>query len=245
MTSGGSPRFSLRRALPMLLIAACAAAGFWLFGDVLSFDTLRDNREALIAWRDSNLVLAAVAYCAIYVVAVALSLPGAAVMTMAGGFLFGVVWGTGLTVGGATLGALLVFLAARHGFGDALHARLRARGGSGALARIERGLSENQMSFLFLIRLVPVVPFFVANLAPALFGVSARLFVLTTFLGIIPGSAVYSWIGSGLGAVFARGESPDLSLLTDPVVWGPLLGLAALAALPIVLRPLLARVRAR
>jgi uncharacterized membrane protein YdjX (TVP38/TMEM64 family) len=80
------------------------------------------------------------------------------------------------------------------------------------------------------------VPFFVAHLAPACLGVGLRTYVLTTFFGIIPGTLVYAWIGAGLSEVFARGERPDLGLIFDPVVLGPLLALAALAALPIVVR---------
>jgi uncharacterized membrane protein YdjX (TVP38/TMEM64 family) len=104
--------------------------------------------------------------------------------------------------------------------------------------QLKRRLHENELSVLFLIRLVPAVPFFVANLLPALVGVSFRNFVLSTALGIIPGAVVYTSIGMGLGEVFDRGGTPDLSLLWEPQVIGPILGLAALAALPIVIRAL-------
>jgi len=89
---------------------------------------------------------------------------------------------------------------------------------------------------LFLIRLVPAVPFFVANLLPAMVGVRAGRFVFTTFFGIMPGALVYTWVGAGLGEVFARGARPDLGIIFAPYVLGPLLGLAALAALPIAIR---------
>ncbi len=134
----------------------------------------------------------------------------------------------------ATLGAIAVFLAARAGFGEQLNARI-AKGG-GAAARLMAGLRENELSVLFLMRLVPVVPFFLANLIPAALGVSLRRFAVTTFLGIIPGGLVYTWIGAGLGEVFERQETPNLGLLFEPHVLGPILGLCALAALPIVVR---------
>lgn len=229
---------SLRRAAPIAVIALVAVAGAVLLRDVLSFEALRDNREALIAWRDQNYVAAALAYMAVYVAVVAFSLPGGSVMTLTGGFLFGLAAGAGMTVAAATLGATAIFLAARHGFGDALHARLEAQGGQGMLARMDKGLRENEVSYLFLMRLVPAIPFFIANLAPAFLGVRLRNFVLTTFLGIIPGTLVYTWIGVGLGEVFARGETPNLGLLFDPVILGPILGLCALAALPIALKAL-------
>lgn len=244
-TPQAMPRLTLSRLAPLAAIAAAAAAAFWFFGDLLQFETLREHRAELIAWREAHPALAAVSYVAGYIAVVTLSLPGAAIMTLAGGFFFGAATGTALTVVGATIGATLIFLAARHGLGNALHEKLTARGGRGAMARFEAGLRENEVSYLFLIRLVPAVPFFVANLAPAFLGVRLRLYVLTTALGIIPGTFVYSWIGSGLGEVFARGASPDLSIVTDPVVLGPLLGLAALAALPIVLKPVLKRMRVK
>ncbi len=232
------PDLSARRFAPILAIAAGAALGVYYFGDVLTFDALRDNREALIEWRDRNFLGAAAAYMAIYVLVVAFSLPGATVMTLGGGFLFGLVPAAAMTVAAATIGAALIFLAARHGLGDALHARLTARGGDGVLARMERGLRRNEISYLLLMRLVPAIPFFVANLAPAFLGVSLRAFALTTFFGIIPGTVVYTWIGVGLGEVFDRGETPDLGLIFEPAVIGPILGLAALATLPIVVRAL-------
>ena len=106
----------------------------------------------------------------------------------------------------------------------------------GALKKLKTGLQENEISVLFLLRLVPAVPFFVANLLPALVGVKFVNFAFTTVLGIIPGAIVFTWIGVGLGEVFDRGESPDLSLLWEPQVIGPILALSALAALPIIIK---------
>lgn len=221
-----------RLALPLIVLGALA--GGLLLRDHLTFEALRDNRAALIAWRDANYPLAAAGYVTAYAAMVALSIPGATAMTLAGGFLFGLAPGAAMTVVAATLGATGLFLAARAGLGRALHARMLAR--EGALARMDAGLRANEASYLLLMRLLPAVPFFVANLAPAFLGVSLRNYALTTFFGIIPGTLVISWIGAGLGEVFARGGTPDLSLLTEPYVIGPILALAALAALPILLR---------
>ncbi|CAN5601624.1 TVP38/TMEM64 family protein [soil metagenome] len=231
-------RMSLRRLLPLAGLVLAAALVLWLFGDLLSFEALRDNRGALIAWRDANPVLAAGLYVAAYVLVVALSLPGGAVMTLAGGFLFGALAGAGMAVVAATAGATAIFLAAKHGLGDLLYARMTARGGDGLLRRLEAGLRENELSFLISVRLVPAFPFFLVNLAPAFLGVRLRNYVIATFLGIIPGTAVYAWIGAGLGAVFERGETPDLGIVFDPVVLGPLLGLALLAAMPMLVKAL-------
>jgi uncharacterized membrane protein YdjX (TVP38/TMEM64 family) len=227
-----SPR---RLALIALAIGVIGVAIYTL-RDALTFETLRENRETLLAWRDANYLLAGAGYMALYVTVIALSLPGGAVMTLTGGFLFGLVAGTSMTVVAATTGATLIFLAAKAGFGDALHRRITTEGSAGLLKRLEAGLRENAFNYLLMIRLVPAFPFWLINLAPAFLGIRLRTYVAATFLGIIPGTAVYTWIGAGLGEVFARGEEPDLGLIFDPVILGPILGLAALAVLPVVIR---------
>ena len=219
------------RYAPIALIAIGAAAAFMAFGDYLSFDTLRDNREALLAWRDGNYVLAAGAFVLAYTLVVALSIPGALWMTLGGGFLFGVVGGSLLTVVAATIGATAIFLAARTSLGEAL----RAKAGPW-LQKLEGGVRENEVSYMLLLRLVPAVPFFIANLAPAFLGVRLTTYVWTTFLGILPATAVYSWVGAGLGDVLDKGGEPNLGLLFEPHIIGPLLGIAALAALPILIK---------
>ncbi|NJS39119.1 MAG: VTT domain-containing protein [Rhodobacteraceae bacterium] len=121
-----------------------------------------------------------------------------------------------------------------HRLHDSASARIAAAGG--VAARLQAGLRENEWSVLFLMRIVPAVPFVLANLIPAFVGTSLFRFSVSTFLGIIPGALVFTSVGSGLGEVFARGETPDLGILFTPAVLGPILGLAALAALPMVLR---------
>ncbi|MFO7854886.1 MAG: TVP38/TMEM64 family protein [Paracoccaceae bacterium] len=227
-------RSALKRFLPLIVVALGAGLGWWLLGDRLTFETLRENREALIAWRDESYALVAAAYMLAYVAVVAFSLPGALAMTLAGGFLFGLWPGALMIVASATAGATLIFLAAKTSLGDRLAKALEGRGG--AMARFRRGIEENEIWFLLLIRLVPVMPFFVANLAPAFLGVGLRNYVLTTFFGIMPGTVVYTWVGAGLGEVFERGGTPDLGIIFEPHVLGPLLGLSALAALPMIVK---------
>lgn len=222
------------RHAPLAAILTAAILGYFTLGDYISFDTLHDNREALLAFRDSHFALMALGFVSVYFVIVAFSLPGAAVASVTGGFLFGLATGTVFNVLAASLGAFAIFLAARWGLGHALAARLEAS--DGTLRKIRDGLQEHEISVLLLMRLVPVVPFFVANLLPALVGVRFANFAWTTVLGIIPGGIVFTWIGVGLGEVFDRGERPDLSLLWEPQVIGPILGLCVLAALPIVIK---------
>jgi len=167
---------------------------------------------------------------------VAFSLPGATIATLTGGFLFSTFPGALFNVVGATTGATLIFLAAKWGLGERLAAKMEAS--DGAIKQIKDGIDENQWSVLFLMRLVPAVPFFVANLIPAMVGVPVSRFVITTFLGIIPGGVVYTSVGAGLGEVFERGETPNLGIIFEPQILLPILGLCALAALPIVLKML-------
>jgi uncharacterized membrane protein YdjX (TVP38/TMEM64 family) len=218
---------SLRRVAPLaaLLVGALAAAVF--ARDYLSFEALATNREALLEWRDSNYFTAIAVYALVYAVMVAFSAPGAVWMTIGGGFLFGVVAATPTVVVAATVGATAIFLAAKHGLGDMLREKAR-----GWLRRFEDGVRDNDVSFMLVLRLVPAVPFFIANLVPAFLGVRTRTYIWTTLVGIIPGAAVYASVGAGLGEVFEAGETPDLGVIFEPHVFLPLLGLAALAALP-------------
>ncbi len=226
----------LMRVVPLLVIAVVAALGAFTLRDYLSFEALRDNREALIAFRDLHYWPTVAAFIAVYTMIVAFSLPGATVATLTGGFLFATFPGALFNVTAATAGATLIFLAARWGMGERLGRKLEES--QGVVRKIKDGIDENQWSMLFLIRLVPAVPFFVANLVPAFLEVPLRRFVVSTFLGIIPGAIVYTSVGAGLGEVFARGEVPNLGIIFEPHILLPILGLCALAALPIVLKAL-------
>ncbi|WP_298845011.1 TVP38/TMEM64 family protein [uncultured Roseobacter sp.] len=227
------------RYLPMIAILVVAAVGAFTLRDYISFDALRDNREALIALRDANFILTVFGFVAAYIVIVAFSLPGALIATLTGGFLFGTVGGSALSVTGATIGATVIFLAARFGLGERLKERMDAS--QGTVRKIREGLDENQWSMLFFLRLVPVVPFFVANLIPAFLAVPVHRYVISTFLGIIPGSLVYSSVGAGLGTVFEQGESPDLGIIFEPHILLPILGLSALSLLPVLIKAVTGR----
>lgn len=233
-TAGSGRPKSWKRHAPLAIILLVAVIGYVTLRDHITFDTLRDNREALLAFREAHFLLMTLSFLAVYITIVAFSLPGAAVASVTGGFLFGLALGTALNVLAASVGAAAIFWAARWGLGQTLAARIETSEGS--LKRLKAGLHDHEISVLFLMRLVPAVPFFVANLLPALVGVKFVNFAFTTVLGIIPGAIVFTWIGVGLGEVFDRGGTPDLSLLWEPQVIGPILGLCALAALPILIK---------
>jgi uncharacterized membrane protein YdjX (TVP38/TMEM64 family) len=234
--AGPTARSRLRRLAPLAALALAAAFVAWRFGDALSFETLERNRDALRAWAEANRAGAAAAFVAIYAAAVAVSAPGAVWLTITGGFVFGLWLGGALSVIGATLGATAIFAAVRAGFGEALRERA-----SGWLSRLAEGFRRNQAEYMLALRLTPVAPFFIVNVAPAFLGVRFRTYVWTTFLGIIPGGMVYASIGAGLDALIARGERPDLGVIFTLPVLGPLLGLAALSLTPALWRALRGR----
>ncbi len=220
-----------RRAAPAIVLAGAAVAAYVAYGDRLSFEHLAEHSDRLEAWRDRNFSASLATFALLYAVAVALSLPGAVWLTIAGGYLFGIWLSTPVTIVAATAGATVLFLIARSSVGDLL----RERAGPW-LDRLSRGFRRDAASYLLMLRLIPVVPFVIVNLAPAFLGVRLRTFVWTTLLGIAPGAIVFAAIGDGVGDLIAAGEKPSLGVLLTPPLLLPLLGLAALSALPLLVR---------
>ena len=222
-------KFSPRSFLLPAALLAVLALFFWSGLDrYLTLETLRENRAALQGWVRANGALAVLAYVLAYAAVTAFSLPGGAVMSVTGGFLFGALWGTLYIVVGATSGALLLFMAAKTALGDPL----RAKAGPWLL-KMERGFQENALSYLLVLRLVPLFPFFVVSLAPAFLGVSPGVYLLGTFFGIIPGSLVFASVGAGLGAIFEAGGEFSVGSVLTPQVLLALGGLAVLSLVPV------------
>jgi uncharacterized membrane protein YdjX (TVP38/TMEM64 family) len=227
MADHTSPRrlVSIRRVLPLgLLVAAWIV--FMLAGGrrYLTFSELAQNRDWLRSLVQQWGILAAFVYVMAYATLVALSVPGGAVMTMAGGFLFGPWLGALCAVVGATLGATGIFLATRAGLGGLAH-----RAGP-FVAKLEAGFRADAFNYLLVLRLVFIFPFWLVNLVPALVGVKLRTYVLATFIGIIPATFVFASLGSGLANVV---EEPGLAVLLRPSVFGPIAGLVILALIPV------------
>ena len=271
---GGKPKISLARLIPLLVLVAGLGLFFALDGPTyISFDAFHKHRAVLIGWIHAHGVVSALVFIGIYAAVTAFSLPIAALLTIGAGFLFGSalaedfpagfresliatfgasapgVAGTVVTtlyvIVGATLGATALFLAARYAFADLL----RAKAGN-AVRKLEDGFRENELSYMLILRLIPVFPFWLINLAPAFLGVSLRSYLIGTFIGIIPGTFVYALVGNGLGSVFAECdlqpekicEAPDLAaFLGQPSIILPIVGLIVLAALPIAHRKLKGR----
>ncbi len=216
-----------RRWWPLALLLAALAGSYTLgLQRYLSFEMLAEHRAELAAAVAAHPAMAAAAFALAYVAVVAFSLPGGAVMSMAAGFLFGTVLGTAITVVAATAGACLLFMAARHALADTLAARAGP-----ALEGLRRGLQQDGFWYLLSLRLLPVVPFWLANLAPALLGMRFAPYAAATAIGILPGSTVYVAIGAGLDQVLASGGRPALSIIFSPGILLPLVGLALLSLL--------------
>lgn len=211
----------------VLALGSFAAWRFQVF-DHLNFESLRAQRETLNAFVASNQILAFAAFIAIYIVATTLAFPGAFWITILGGYLFGLAGGAIATAIGATLGATALFVIARYLLADTL----RARSGP-FLKKLEAGFERNAISYLLTLRLVPVVPFFIANVAPAFLGARLSSFVWTTAVGIVPGVIAYTWIGAGLGAAFDAGEAPDIAAFARELA-PAFVALAALAIAPAI-----------
>ncbi len=214
---------------PLLLLVAI---GVWLWqsglGGELSWDSLARHQARLLSAVGANPLLAGALYVAFYALLVALSVPEGAVVTAAGGLLFGTLVGGALAVVGATIGAVILFLVARTAFAEVMARRAR-----GLIERIRPRLQRDGFSYLLALRLVPAVPFWLVNLGAALCGMRLFPYAAATALGIIPATFVFAWIGEGLGSVLAAGGKPDLTLIFSPRILGPLLALAALALMPV------------
>lgn len=226
-------------AIVVLMIAAWATGWF----DAFTLSNLIQRRGELAAFVADDVVVALLAYALLYIVLVALSFPGAGLLTIAGGFLFGVAVAGTVTALAATVGATLVFLAARSSLGSAL----RSRAGP-FVTRLSDGFREDAWSYLLFLRLVPVFPFWLVNLAPALFRVPLRAYVGATFLGILPGTFAYAFLGAGLDSLIAAQEEAhpgcvdagtctiDPAALLTPTFLGALAALGLVALVPPLLR---------
>ena len=225
-----SPGIPWKRLLPIGILGAGIGL-FFAFGlnQYVNFGALREHRGALMEFVAGMPVKAVLIFIGVYALSTAFSLPGGVVLTVAGGFLFGIWLGTFSVVIGATIGAIGVFLAAGTVFGDTL----RAKAGP-AIRKMEEGFRENALSYLLVLRLIPAFPFFLVNIVPAVLGVPLRTYALGTFVGIIPGTFVFATIGAGLGSVFDSMEEFSLRGALTPEVITALVGLSVLSLLPIV-----------
>jgi uncharacterized membrane protein YdjX (TVP38/TMEM64 family) len=221
---------SLLRWLPLIIL---------LFGIILffyfrlyryfTFTQLALHRHILLQWTETHYALAILSFLLVYIISVTLSFPGATILTLLGGFLFGVWQGTLYVVIGATIGATLTYLAIRTSLGAFL-----AQKGGKWLSKLEKGFEQNAFSYMLVLRFIPIFPFWVINIAAGMLNVKLRHYFFGTLLGIIPGSLVYVAIGHGLGSVLDQGKTPDFSIIFKPEILLPLIGLSILSLIPVI-----------
>ncbi len=247
---GGGP---VRRYLPLALllgVGVLVVSQGW--HKYLTLEQIAANRDLMRAFVAQHLATAITVYALIYVAVIALSLPGGALLTITGGFLFGWLAAGSVTVFAATIGATLIFLIARSSVGETLASRAGPW-----LQKLSDGFKDDAMNYLLFLRLVPAFPFWLVNIAPALLGVSLPVFVAGTFFGIIPGTFAFSFLGSGLDSIIeaqqaafaacqATGDTTCAFSLNPGSLLTPelLIAFAALgvvAILPVIVKKLRAR----
>lgn len=234
--SGGGNKPGLARFVPVIIIVTGLvigyAAGWHRF---LSLEFLALSRNQLGLFVEENYVWSLVSFFLIYTAAVAFSFPAASVLTIFAGFLFGWLVAGTVVAFAATLGAVIVFLAARHAFADFFRHRI-----GGRLAALADGFRNDAFSYLFVLRLAPIFPFWLINIAPAFFNVPTRTYVAATFLGILPGTFAYAYLGQGVDSVIVAarqaGRDIELSDLVTRDISIAFVALALVAAIPIVVK---------
>ena len=227
---GASQIATFLRLLPLLVLGAGFFTFFWLGWDrYLSFQALKDNKDLLSQWRDEHYFMAVLSFVGAYGVLSGFSVPVGLWMTLAGGFMFGTLAGGFLSLLGATLGAMAIFFAARFTLADVLKEKCVT-----AIAKMEVGFKENQLSYMLTLRLVPIFPFWLVNLVPAFLDVSPRTYLTGTLFGMIPGALVYASVGNGLSTVFENGSETKLDIIFSANIRIPIVGVAALAFIPAI-----------
>lgn len=221
---------TIKRGLPLIFLSMGTLCFFYFrLYQYLSFSTLQQHHNQLSEWTKTHYLLMVVCYLIIYIIIVALSVPGALVMTLTGGYLFGLWWGTLYVVISATIGATFIFLAVKTAFGDKLADKALS-----SIEKMRKGFEHNALNYLLVLRLIPLFPFWLVNIVSAVLGVRLKTFVFATFFGIIPGSFVYASLGNSLGSLFAKGQTPNLKIIFEPYILLPLLGLAILSIIPLL-----------
>lgn len=225
----------LKRLWPLavlgLVIAAIMLSGATRF---LNLEALQTHEAVLRAFIGEHLLISLLVFLAAYAGSTAASLPGASVLTLAGGFLFGTWVGGVATVLGATVGAVLVFYAVRTSLGATL--RDKAERDGGRLKSMMDGIRDGAFGYILTLRLMPIAPFWLVNVAAGAAHAPVRAYTLATFLGIMPATFIFSGIGAGLGAVLARGGQPDLAIFAQPAVILPLAALGLLSLVTTLVR---------
>ena len=211
----------LLRLIPLMLIIIAVGLVFHFgLNQYLSFEAIKTHKNLLLSWINMHYLLSVFWFILVYILVVALSIPGAVFLTLTAGFLFGALLGSIYVVIGATIGATCIFLIVQFSIG----AWLAEKNGTW-VKKMQRGFQENALQYLLFLRLVPLFPFPVVNVVPGILNVKKSTYVIGTFFGIMPGSFVYAWLGHGLGYAFSSGQAPNLAIFLSLLFFGRLLDL--------------------
>ncbi len=200
----------MKKKIVLLLVIGVAVALFFVFdlGQYLSLESLKSNRDQLRAFYDANAVTMVAAFIGVYIVTVALSLPGATILTLCAGAIFGSVTGTLVVNVGATIGAMLAFLAARFLLRDWVEKKFGEK-----LKPFNDGFSKNAINYMLFLRLVPLFPFFLVNLVSGLTQIRLPVYFFGTMFGILPGTFVYANAGSNLASINQLSDIASVEVL--------------------------------
>ncbi|NGX37544.1 MAG: hypothetical protein K1000chlam2_00700 [Chlamydiae bacterium] len=221
-----------KRFLPIIIIVAAMAVIYFTGAyHALTYENLKFHHMELLEYVNDHPILTPFMFMGTYLVATSLSIPGGLFLSLIGGFLFPQPFCTIYVLIGATIGATCLFLAARTALGDAL----KKKAGPW-LSKMEGGFNKNAASYMLFLRLVPVFPFWLVNLAPAFFNVRLRTYIWTTFVGILPGAFVFTQAGRGLSAIFESSEDFHIGLILNTQVKIALICLAVFALIPIIIK---------
>ena len=224
----------MKKWIPIIVIVLLMIVAYFLgLPKYLTFESIQKHREIILTHIEAHPILMPLLFILLYIVVVALSLPGGTILTLLGGFFFGLPWAPVYVVIGATIGATLIFLAARTALGDFL----KKKAGP-FIKKMEGGFQKNAASYLLFLRIIPLFPFWLINIAPAFFNVKTRTYIWTTFVGIIPGSYVYTQAGRGLSAIFEDGKEFSLESIFNIQMRIALIVLALFSLIPILVKKL-------
>jgi uncharacterized membrane protein YdjX (TVP38/TMEM64 family) len=233
LMSAVNKKFVIRR-LPLAFIFCGLFCFFYFHLDTyINFETLKEHRQFLSAWTQEHYSLAVCLYMISYVATILCAIPSSIFFSLTAGFLFGSIFGFLYTMVSAIIGAAIFFLLIRTALAEWLAEKLGKK-----LQHFEAGFQENAFNYILTMRLIPIFPFFIVNIASAILGVRLFSFLAATFLGIIPANMIYVSLGHGLGKIFDHHQTPNIEIIFQPHIFIPLILMAVLALLPVVYKKL-------
>lgn len=223
-------KFNWLNLTPLLILLIGLGIFFYFhLHQYINFQSIKSNRTFLLTLVANHPIYMALIFIFTYALLTAISAPGAIFITLAGGFLFGLFWGTLYVIVGATIGATIIFWAAKTTLHAFLYKKVENR-----LQKFIAGFQKNAVNYLLFLRLVPLFPFWLVNIVPAFFNIKISTFFLTTLVGILPATIAYAWLGSGLSSIFDTNQTPNLSIIFKHNILLPILALALLSLIPVI-----------